>query len=400
MKKVIALILTVVMITCGLGGCSKQPEKEDGGLKIGIILVGDENEGYTAAHIDGIRTAAKNLGIEESQIIWKYKVDETQACADAAIDLVESGCKAIFSNSFGHQTYMQAVAKENPEVVFVAATGNNAQTSGLPNLKNAFTRVYESRYVSGVVAGMKLQEMVQKNELTPENYDKDGNIKLGYVGAYPYEEVVSGYTAFYLGVKSIVSNVVMEVMYTNSWFSIQDEANAAKAMIADHCVIISQHADSTGAPSAVEASSSNAYSVGYNIDMLSVAPHAALTSATNTWAVYYQYAFGQLLKGEDIAVDWAEGYQQDAVAITELGSSCASGTKEKVEEVIAALKSGQLHVFDTSTFTVGGEKVTSFKIDVNGEHEAVYDGYFHESEFRSAPYFGFRIDGITEIGSN
>ena len=263
---------------------------------------------------------------------------------------------------------------------------------------------------------MKLKELLDDGTVTAENmpnsFDADGNVKIGYVGAFNYAEVVSGYTAFYLGVKSIVPNVVMEVMYTNSWFDIDKEGAAAEALVANGSVIVCQHADSTGAPAAVQKLQDNGtvcYSVGYNIDMLETAPTAALTSATNNWSAYYKHAFETFMNGGEIESDWAKGYSDDAVAITTLGPSCAEGTAEKVAEVEEALRNGSMHVFDTSTFTVGGETVTSATVDLSfmdwstmtaiyqGETvEAIENGYFAESTFRSAPYFALRIDGITE----
>ena len=368
------------------------------GIKIGAILVGDENEGYTYAHIEGIKKAAEAAGIAAEDIIWKYSVPEDESCETAAKDLVDQGCSAIFSNSYGHQSFMQQVASEYPDVSFVSMTGDTAASSGLDNFSNAFTKIYESRYVSGVVAGMKVAELVANNELQPNNYDANGNVLIGYVGAYPYAEVVSGYTAFFLGVQSVYQNVSMEVTYTNSWFDITAEGEAANALMADGCVIIGQHADSTGAPTAVQAaldSGKVAYSVGYNVDMLNVAPSAALTSATNNWSVYYKHAFDQVIAGSKIDTNWAEGYSQDAVAITTLGPSVAAGTADKVAEVEGAIKSGSLHVFDTSKFTVDGSTLSSFVLDDG--YEAISDGYFHESEHVSAPYFSLRIDGIKEL---
>ncbi|MCD8342048.1 MAG: BMP family ABC transporter substrate-binding protein [Clostridiales bacterium] len=376
----------------------------DSDLKIGIVLVGDENEGYTYAHIEGIQEAAASLGISDDQILWKYSISEDESCYDACIDLVESGCTLVITNSYGHQSYCQQAASECPDVQFVALTGDTANQAGLDNFHNAFTCVYQSRYVSGVVAGMKIAELVENGELSDDNYDADGNVKIGYVGAYPYAEVVSGYTAFFLGVQSVYENVSMEVQYTNSWFDLTGEYEAAKALISDGCVIIGQHADSTGAPSACQEmyeSGTTVYSVGYNIDMLSVAPDAALTSATNVWSVYYEYVFSCMLNGEEIATDWAEGYDAGAVAITALGDSCAEGTADKVAEVEAALMDGSLQVFDCSTFTIDGETPTSILIDMDldyvGDTEGVVDGVFQESVLRSAPGFSARIDGITEL---
>ena len=410
MKKLFSLMLAVLMVVGVLTGCSNG-EKPSGGdtekkLKIGVILVGDENEGYTYAHMVGIQQAAKANGLSDDQIIWKYSVGETQDCYDQAVDLVEQGCTAVFSNSYGHQQFMQQAASEYPDVQFVAATGDTAALSGLSNFSNAFTKVYESRYVSGIVAGMKLAELEAAGQIPAESY-KDGKVLIGYVGAYPYAEVVSGFTAFFLGVKSVFENVTMEVIYTNSWFNITAEGETANTLMADHCVIIGQHADSTGAPAAVEAALANgtvAYSVGYNVDMLEAAPNAALTSATNNWGVYYTYAFKQVVEGKKIDTNWAQGYESDAVAITKLGPNCAPGTQEAVDKAIAEIKAGTLHVFDTSTWTVNGEHLSELKIDLTGDFDtddaedknAIYDGYFHESEFRSAPSFSVIIDDIFE----
>ena len=246
MKKLFSLMLAVLMVVGVLTGCSNG-EKPSGGdtekkLKIGVILVGDENEGYTYAHMVGIQQAAKANGLSDDQIIWKYSVGETQDCYDQAVDLVEQGCTAVFSNSYGHQQFMQQAASEYPDVQFVAATGDTAALSGLSNFSNAFTKVYESRYVSGIVAGMKLAELEAAGQIPAESY-KDGKVLIGYVGAYPYAEVVSGFTAFFLGVKSVFENVTMEVIYTNSWFNLVAEGETANTLMADHCVIIGQHAD-------------------------------------------------------------------------------------------------------------------------------------------------------------
>ncbi len=431
MKKAISIILAAAMVFC-LAACGGSAAPAGGtqqasgsadktaapDVKIGVILVGDETEGYTKAHMDGIKAAMAANNVPEENVLWKYKVEENSDCYDAAADLYASGCRLIFANSYGHETYMDQAAGEFTDATFVSMTGDFAAISGKSNLKNAFTDVYESRYVAGVVAGLKLKELLDQGTLTkdayPNSFDADGNIKIGYVGAFDYAEVVSGYTAFYLGIKSIVENVAMEVKYTNSWFDIDKEAATAQALVANGCVIIGQHADSTGAPAMCEKLSkegSLCFSVGYNVDMLDTAPTVALTSASNNWAVYYTYAFKTFIEGGDIAVDWAEGYDQDSVYITDLGPACAEGTKDEVDKVIAGIKSGDIHVFDTSTFTVDGKPVDSAMIDTSyydwstgspvlvyqGEEvEAVQDGYFSESTIRSAPYFALRIDGITE----
>ena len=415
MKKILAIVLALVLVLsmAAMAETSVNTTADEfeltgdpTAIKVGVILIGDENEGYTYAHMLGIQAAAEVLGMSSDQILWKYSVGEDASCFDAAADLADAGCNVVFANSYGHQTYIQQAAVEFPEVQFVSMTGDTANAAGLDNFSNAFTAVYQCRYVAGVVAGMKVAQLIEEGKLSDENYDGNGNVKIGYVGAYPYAEVVSGYTAFFLGLQSVVPNVVMDVQYTNSWFDITAEGEAANALMSNGCVIIGQHADSTGAPAAVQAAQDNgkvAYSIGYNVDMLAVAPTAALTSATNTWEVYYEYAMKCVINGEKIARNWCAGYEKGAVAITELGESVAPGTAEKVEETIAGIKDGSIKVFDTSKFTVGGEQVTSaFATDTDGDwtadaDEAIIDGQFCESYYQSAPAFTLRIDGITEL---
>ena len=414
MKKLLTVLLALFMVF-SLVGCSggkeetpaDQPAEGYNGPKIGVILVGDENEGYTYAHILGIREAAAKLGIPDEAIIWKYSVPEDQTCYDMAVDLVENGATLVISNSYGHQSFMQQAASEYPEVTFVADTGDTAAVSGLSNLKNAFPHTFESRYVSGVVAGMKIKELSDNGVLVPENYTSDGNVKVGYVGAFPYAEVVSGYTAFFLGIKSVFPEVEMFVEFTNSWFDLTAEGTVADDLMSQGCVIVGQHADSTGAPTKLQENMEGnkygftAYSVGYNVSMLDVAPDVALTSASNVWEKFYSYAFTCWQNGDEMMTDWSEGYETGAVEITDLGKAVAQGTQEAVDAAIAAIKSGELHVFDASTFTIGGEVPTSMLGDVDAdftpEKECLIDGYFHESEFRSAPYFAEKIDGITTL---
>lgn len=390
-------------------------------VKIGYIALHDNNSGYDAAHLKGITKAAKDLGIDPAtQIIFKYNIPEDETAYDTAVDLAEQGAKIIFSDSYGHQMHMQAAAEEYPDITFVSVTGDMAATSGLKNLKNMFPYTYESRFVSGIVAGMKLKELMDAGTV------KDAYV--GYVGAFPYAEVVSGYTAFLLGIQSIVPEAHMDVQYTNSWFDPVAESEAANALMARGAVIIGQHADSTGAPSAVQAAlkaGKVAYSVGYNVDMRSVAPDGALTSAQNNWSVLYEATLSKFVKGEEVPVDFATGAKDGAVMISALGAKVAPGTQEKVDAAWAGLKDGTLKVFDTSKFTCkidykktvdAGKKPTyeidanghvtkCFALDSNGDYvndkgEAIIDGAFAESVLRSAPYFSLRIDKIVELNNN
>ena len=404
MKKAVSLFVVLVMLLGLAAGCGTPAEKKDSGksskatgidvskIKVGVIYVGDENEGYTAAHMEGIKEMAKALGLKSSQIIEKTNIAEDQSCYDAAADLADQGCNIIFANSFSFEDYILQAAKDYPNVQFCHATGFQAKKSGKSNMHNYFTAVYESRYVSGVVAGLKLNEMIESGKITADK------AKMGYVGAYPYAEVVSGYTAFYLGAKSVCPSVTMEVQYTNSWADMSAENEVAKALIADGCVLISQHADTTGAPTACEKA--GVPNVGYNVDMTSVAPKTALTSATINWGPYYTYAVKSMLDGTPIATDWCQGYADGAVGISKLNDAVvAKGTADKVAEVEKAIKGGTFHVFDTKTFTIGGKSIEDL-IAAGGDYAKYADyvkgGYYHESELISAPSFDLRIDGITE----
>lgn len=365
----------------------------DGTFKVGFILLHNEQIGYDAAHIEGIKGAMEALGIKEDQVVFKYDVPENEKCYDAAVDLAEEGCNIIFANSFGHESHLMQAAEEYPDILFCHASGQSAATSELPNFVNFFTKVFESRYVSGVVAGMKLKELMDAGKVE-DPY-------VGYVGAYPYAEVVSGYTAFLLGIRSIVPEAHMDVTFTNSWADITAEGEAANALMSKGCVLIGQHADTTGAPTAVQAaldSGKVVYCVGYNVDMLSVAPQAALTSAQNIWAAAYTSILDKAMKGEGVPRNTAFGFENDGVQISELGESCAEGTAEKVAEVIAAIKSGELRVFDCNSFTVGGKALESYDKSYGFDGlELIWDGYFHESELLSAPLFDIEIDGITKL---
>ena len=391
MKKFVSLLLALCLV---LGLCMVSATAEGipaDQIKIGYITIGDENEGYSANHLNGLKKAQEALGISDDQVLCKYNVPETEAAEEAAIDLAEQGCNIIFATSFGHEPYVFKVAKKYPDIQFCHATGTAAMSSPLNNVHNYFYAVYESRYVSGVVAGMKLAQMIEDGTITADA------AKIGYVGAFPFAEVISGFTSFFLGARSQCPSVTMEVRYTNSWADMALEKETAEALIADGCVLISQHADTTGAPSACEAA--GVPCVGYNISMLPVAPNTALTSAAGDWGAYVTYAVKCLIDGEEIARDWCKGYAEGAVYTTELNDSIvAPGTAEKVAELEEAFKAGTVKVFDTSTFTVNGETLTSYTTAYGLEGiEMVSDGEFHESSVRSAPYFDILIDGITAV---
>ena len=363
-------------------------------FKIGFICLHDEASTYDLNFINGVNKIKEVLGLTDSQVIIKRNIPEGAECTTAAEELVDAGCKIVFANSFGHESFLLAAAKNNPDVEFCHATGTKAHTEGLENFHNAFASIYEGRYLAGVAAGMKLNEMINAGKITAEQ------AKIGYVGAFPYAEVKSGYTSFFLGARSVCPSATMEVQFTGSWYDEVLEKDAATALINNNCVLISQHADSMGAPSVCEEK--GVPNVSYNGSTDESCPATFIVSSRIDWAPYYFYIIKQYCKGEAIADDWCGGIKDGSVVLTGVNkTAAAAGTFEKIKEVAAKLLDGSLKVFDTDTFKVNGEKITTYLADVDdfgdykGETEAIKDGYFAESSDRSAPYFDITIDGIT-----
>ncbi len=365
-------------------------------IKIGFIFLHDENSTYDLNFINAAKEATAALGLKEDQVILKTNIPEDGSdCYDAAADLVDRGCDIVFADSFGHEDNMILAAKEFPEVQFCHATGTKAHTEGLDNYHNAFASIYEGRFLAGIAAGMKLNEMIAAGEFTADE------AKMGYVGAYTYAEVISGYTSFYLGAKSVCPTVTMDVQFTGSWYDEALEKEAAESLIQQGgCKLISQHADSMGAPTACETA--GIPNVSYNGSTLSACPNTFIVSSRIDWAPYFTYIIETVADGGDIAADWCAGLEEGSVKLTDVNEqAAAAGTQEAINDAMAKINAGELHVFDTATFTVGGETLDSYMADVDtdadytADTEVISDGYFHESEFRSAPYFDLRIDGIT-----
>ena len=404
MKKSLVLLLVLAMVVMtaltGCGSKSGEEKKEDAGsMKVGFICLHDENSTYDLNFINGAKEACKNLGISEDNYIIKTNIPEGQECYDAAAELVDAGCGIIFADSFGHEDYMIQAAKEYPEVQFCHSTGTKAHTEGLDNYHNAFASIYEGRYLAGVAAGLKLKEMIDAGDIKAEE------AKIGYVGAFTYAEVVSGYTSFFLGARSIVPEATMDVTFTGSWYDETAEKEGATKLIDGGCVLISQHADSMGAPTACEKA--GVPDVSYNGSTVESCPNTFIVSSRINWAPYYEYAIKAAQDGEKIDTDWTGTLKTGSVELTEVNEKAAAkGTQEKLDEVKAQLESGELHVFETSAFTVGEKKQESYKADVDtdanfeGDTEVIADGYFHESEYRSAPYFDLKIDGIKLLDEN
>ena len=402
MKKIISLVLVAVMLVaamCTLTACDKNETtavSED--FKIGFIFLHDENSTYDKNFLDAAEAATAELGLKPEQVIFKTNVPEGNECYEAAADMADQGCDIVFANSFGHEPYMLKAAKEFPDVQFCHATGTTAHTENLPNFHNAFASIYEGRYLAGIAAGMKLNEMIEAGKITADQ------AKMGYVGAYTYAEVISGYTSFYLGAKSVCPSVTMEVQFTGSWYDEALEKEAATKLLSNNCVLISQHADSMGAPTACE--NAGVPNVSYNGSTQSACPNTFIVSSRIDWAPYFKYIIDAEVNGKEIAADWCEGFEAGSVKLTDINEAVAAkGTKEALEDAKAKLIAGEINVFDASTFTVGGKALESYKADVDTDAaytpdtEVIADGYFHESEFRSAPYFDLQIDGITLLNS-
>ena len=414
MKKFLAMLLALVM-ALSLVACGEKKDDTQGNgdgdataakVKVGFITLHDENSTYDKNFIDAAKEACANLGLVENEDYFiKTNVGETEQCAEVAADLVDAGCNIIFADSFGHEPYMIEVAKANPEVQFCHSTGTRAHTEGLANYHNAFASIYEGRYLAGIAAGMKLNEMIENGTEINGTKVTAENAKIGYVGAFTYAEVVSGYTSFYLGAKSVCPTVTMDVTFTGSWYDETLEKEGAEKLIQGGCKLISQHADSLGAPTACE--NAGVPNVSYNGSTQAACPNTYIISSRINWAPYYEYAIKAVMDGTAIDVDWTGTLATNSVVLTDLNTTVAAeGTAEAIAAATEKLEKGEIHVFDCSTFTVKGETLTSYQADVNADSdntpdtEVVHDGYFAESEKRSAPYFDLEIDGIKRLDVN
>ena len=395
MKKLVALVLSLMLVM----SCTSVFAEETvdlSGVKLGVILLHDEDSTYDLNFINGVNEAKAALGLSDDQVIMVRNIAESNDCYEAALDLVDEGCNIIFANSFGHESFIIEAAKEVPEVQFCHATGTKAHTEGLANFHNAFAAIYEGRYLAGIAAGMKLNEIKAAGKL------KGAAPVMGYVGAFTYAEVISGYTSFYLGAKSVCPDVTMKVQFTGSWYDEKEEKTAAEALINAGCDLISQHADSMGAPTACE--NANIPNVSYNGSTIASCPNTFIVSSRINWAPYFEYIVTQVAKNEAIATDWTGTIATNSVVLTEINEAAAAeGTAEAIEAAKAAFATGELHVFDTAKeafMLKDGAAITSYIADVDdfgdyvAETEVVFDGFFHESEFRSAPYFDLQLDGI------
>lgn len=404
-KKLLALVLVLALVASlciGLAACNGNGEADLNELtlpayaveepdysslvfpsdfKIGLICLHDENSTYDKNFINAMQDVQAAFGLSDEQVLIVTGIPETDACYTKASELVTAGCDIIFADSFGHEASMVKAAKAYPSVQFCHATGVTAATENLANYANAFASIYEGRYLAGVAAGLKLNEM--------------GETKMGYVGAYTYAEVVSGYSSFYLGAKSVCPNVTMDVTFTGSWYDETAENNAAKSLIAGGCKLISQHADSMGAPNACEEA--GVPNISYNGSTLNACPDTFIVSSRINWAPYFKYAIAQVLADKPVATNWTGTIKTGSVVLTNVGgNAAAANTVEKIVEVRNALVAGTTKVFDCSKFTVGGAALTVADANVKTVGSITY---FDESGVISAPSFDKEIDGITRLNT-
>ena len=394
MKKLVALLLTLALCLGTVAALADGIAKEE--VKLGVILLHDEDSTYDLNFINGVNEAKEALGLSDDQVIIVRNIPESNECYQTALNLVDEGCNIIFADSFGHESFMLKAAQEVPDVDFCHATGTMAHTENLANFHNAFAAIYEGRYLAGIAAGMKLNEIKAAGKLKGEVP------MMGYVGAYTYAEVVSGYTSFYLGAKSVCPDVIMKVQFTGSWYDAKEEKAAAEALINAGADLISQHADSMGAPTACE--NAGIPDVSYNGSTIESCPNTFIVSSRINWAPYFEYIVNQKIAGEAIDTDWTGTIATGSVVLTDVNTAVAAeGTVEAIEAAKAEFVAGTKKVFDTATegfITKDGAPLDSYLADVDTDAaytpdtEVVADGYFHESEFRSAPYFDVQIDGI------
>ncbi len=422
MKKLLAIVLAALMVlslaACSTGttdndkkGVSDDilPRKEitttvqvPDDFKIGMICLHDENSTYDNNFIQALKSAQKGMGLKDEQVVIVTGIGEDSKCYDTAVDLAKNkGCKIIFADSFGHEPFMKQAALEYPDVQFCHATGTSSKFAEIANFHNAFASIYEGRYLAGIAAGMKLNEMIADGKITADQ------AVIGYVGAFTYAEVVSGMTSFFLGARSVCPSATMKVRYTGSWYDQAKEQEAATSLIEkDKCVLISQHADSLGAPTACELA--GVPNVSYNGSTYSAGENTFIISSAINWAPYFQYIIESVVKGEAIDTDWCGDIAANSVVLTGINMGVAAeGTAEKIQEAIKGFEAGTLHVFATDAFTMNGEHLTEYLADVDGdftgETNVIHDGYFDESNahlFRSAPYFDIIIDGVTNLNTN
>lgn len=331
---------------------AKGGETEDGGgtqsagipkdqIKVGVLHLGDpaDGSGYTYTHDLGIQGMQQNLGLSDEQVVRKLNVSDSDgdAIESAIQECIDEGCNIIFTTSWGYMEKTAEMAKQYPNVYFSHGTG---YMSNGKNFNNYFGRIYQARYLSGIVAGM--------------NTKAD---KIGYVAAMDSSnsEVTGGIDAFALGIYSVNPEAQVYVKVTNSWFDPEAEEAAAKELLELGCDVITQHCD-TAYPQTL-AQERGVYSIGYNSDMSKDAPDACLCSVVWNWSAYYTAAVQSVIDGTWDGSNYYGGMSENLVSITTPADFCVEGTTQKVDEAKQKILSGEIGVFDGVIETNTGETV-------------------------------------------
>ena len=317
---------------------SKENVKDN--IKVAVLYLSDpaEGSGYSYTHDLGIQGMQTNLGLSSEQIVRKVVDDsDSDATRKAIEECIQDGCNIIFATSWGYMETVAQMAEEYPDIYFSHGTG---YMSNGKNFNNYFGRIYQARYLSGIVAGMKTQSNM-----------------IGYVAAQDSSnsEVTGGIDAFALGVESVNADAKVYVAVTNSGYDPEKEEEKSRMLLDMGCDVMTQHCD-TPYPQTL-AQEYGVYGIGYNSDMSKETPDACLTSVIWNWSAYYTSAVKSIINGTWDGSNYFGGMQEGLVQITRLADFCAEGTQEKVDEATQAILSGNFNVFDGVMETNTGEKI-------------------------------------------
>ncbi len=362
------------LLALTLTGCGQSQEGEQTGLpaenlKAGLLLYGSEETPYDRGHVAGLEKAFAQLELDpETQLTVLEDVPENETCMDAIEELIDQGCQIIFSGTRGHEAYLAEAAMRYPEVTFCHAAGYQAASDNLDNTHNYYAKIQDARYLSGIAAGLRTETDT-----------------LGFVASRSYGEMISAYTAFYLGAKSVNPDVTMLVTYTNAWADEEKETAAAQSLIDLGCDVLSYHTNLDTTAAVAEAN--GVYVVGCHGEVTGLAPDSALLSCQIDWGTYYLYALNCLLQGQEIAQDWCGSYSDGACSLTAVNREAAApDTEEAINAAAAGLADGTVAVFAGPLYG----------IDADGNQLTLAEGsYYEENKDRSAPSFAYLVEGIT-----
>lgn len=367
MKKMIAAILVLAMSLAMFAGCAKEETTETASGKtiakedmiVGFIYVGPIGDGgYTYAHDQGRLYLEEQLGVKT---IYKESVPETQEVESEVRNMIDQGAKAIFATSYGYMDYIEKISAEFPDVAFFHCSGYKTTD----NMANYFGRIYQPRYLSGIVAAMKTESKV-----------------LGYVGAFPIPEVISGINAFTLGAQSIDPEITVKVVWTNTWYDPAKEKDAAVSLINAGADVIAQHQDTAGPQQAAEEA--GVWSIGYNTDMSAMAPAAYMTAPVWNWGPYYVEQTQAVMDGTFKSHVYYEGMDKDIVRLAPLTANAPAEAQAMIDDLSAKIIDGSFKVFTGPIY------------DQNGELKVKEGEFMSDADILSNMWFVKGVDGIIE----